>query len=210
MSTINIGGQEIPVLAIAIGLPVIAACFVAYDGYFAEESVMTQYDAIQAKIEEVEGKKREAEELKQRTKEIDKVKGEIAEIEKNITLLRSKIPGEAQVPVLLYDIERITKGVQGDLATFTPGELRTFSGDSSGDIQEMPVTIAASATFPQVIQFMDRLSSYERKLSVSNISLQPAPTNTAGKNGEAGMYKNTLNLQFTLNAYVLKGKGDTP
>jgi type IV pilus assembly protein PilO len=209
MSTINIGGQEVPVMAIAVGLPVIAACWLAYDGYFAEESLQVKYDSIQTAIAEVDNKRQQAEELKQRTKEIDKVKAEIAELEKGITLLRSKIPSEAQVPVLLYDIEKITKSSQGDLATFQPGELRNFSGDNSGDIQELPVNITASATFPQIIAFMDKLNSYERKLSVSNISLAPTGTKPDLKSANP-IYANTLNMTFTLNAYVLRGKGVTP
>lgn len=196
-------------MAIAIGLPVIASCWLAYDGYFSEESLQVRYDSIQGQIAEVENKRQQADELKARTKEIDKVKAEIAELEKSITLLRSKIPSEAQVPVLLYDIEKITKSSQGDLATFQPGELRNFSGDASGDIQELPVNITASATFPQIISFMDKINQYERKLSVSNISL--APTNAKPDIKSANpIYSNTLNMTFTLNAYVLKDKGVKP
>jgi Tfp pilus assembly protein PilO len=211
MSTVNIGGQEIPAIGIAIGLPVLAALYladVAYFGMTVETSLMAKYDGIQGQIAEVETKRGEAEELKARTKEIDKVKARIAELEKGITLLKAKIPGEAQVSVLLYDIERIAKSSHGDLSVFQPGEQRKFAGDDSGDIQEIPVTIAASATFPQVITFMEKLNSYERKLSVSNLSLTPTGAKPDLKAG--GVYQNTLNLQFTLNAYVLRGKGDTP
>lgn len=211
MSTINIGGQEIPTIAIAAGLPALAALYVfdsAYMGMTVETSLMAKYDAIQAQIEGVETKRGQAEELKARTKEIDKVKARIAELEKGITLLRAKIPGEAQVPVLLYDIERIAKSAHGDLSIFQPADLKSFAGDPTGDIQELPVTVAASATFPQIITFMEKLNQYERKLSVSNLSLTPSGTKMDPKLG--GIYQNTLNLQFTLNAYVLKGKGDTP
>ena len=211
MSTINIGGQEIPTIAIAAGLPALAALYVADSAYFgmmAEQSLMAKYDGIQEAIAKVEEKRGQAEELKARTKEIDKVKARIAELEKGITLLRAKIPGEAQVPVLLYDIERIAKSAHGDLSNFQPADLKKFSGDPSGDIQELPVTISASATFPQVITFMEKLNQYERKLSVSNLSLTPVGGTASAR--QTGVYQNTLKLQFTLNAYVLKGKGDTP
>ena len=66
--------------------------------------------------------------------------------------------------------------------------------------------MSASATFPQVITFMEKLNQYERKLSVSNLSLTPSAVKPDPKAG--GMYQNTLTLQFTLNAYVLKGKGE--
>ena len=211
MSTINIGGQDIPVIAIAAGIPAIAALYVAdvsYFGFTVEQSLMAKYDTIQESIAKVEEKRQQAEELKARTKEIDKVKARIAELEKNITLLRAKIPGEAQVPVLLYDIERIAKSAHGDLSNFQPSELKSFAGDPAGDIQELPVAITASATFPQVITFMEKLNQYERKLSVSNLSLTPLGNKVDPKLG--GVYQNTLTMQFTLNAYVLKGKGDTP
>ncbi len=211
MSTINIGGQEIPAIAIAAGLPAIAALYVfesSYMGLAVEQTLMAKYEGIQTQIEAVEAKRGQAEELKARTKEIDKVKARIAELSKGITLLRAKIPSEAQVPVLLYDIERIAKSAHGDLSTFQPAELKPFSGDPSGDIQELPVTVSASATFPQVITFMEKLNQYERKLSVSNLSLTPVGSKLDPKLG--GVYQNTLTLQFTLNAYVLKSKGDTP
>lgn len=211
MSTINIGGQEIPTIAAAAVLPALAALYVfdsVYMGMAVETSLMARYDNIQTQIAGVEEKRGQAEELKARTKEIDKVKARIAELQKGITLLRAKIPNEAQVPVLLYDIERIAKSAHGDLSTFQPADLKPFSGDPSGDIQELPVTVSASATFPQVITFMEKLNQYERKLSVSNLSLTPSASKVDPKLG--GVYQNTLNLQFTLNAYVLKGKGGTP
>lgn len=209
MSTINIGGQEVPVIAVAAGIPALAAVYVlesSYLGMISETTLMAKYEGIQGKIQGVEEKKGQAEELKARTKEIDKVKARIAELEKGITLLRAKIPGEAQVPVLLYDIERIAKSAHGDLSIFQPAELKSFAGDPTGDIQELPVTVSASATFPQVITFMEKLNQYERKLSVSNLSLTPSAVKPDPKAG--GMYQNTLTLQFTLNAYVLKGKGE--
>lgn len=210
MSTINIGGQEIPAIALAIGIPALAACYVAYDGYFAEGSLMSRYDSINIQIEEVATKQADADKLKQRAKEIDKVRAEIAEYGDAIKKLRDKIPGEAQVPVLLYDIERIAKSSHGDLATFQPGEMRSFSGGGGNDIQEMPVTISASATFPQVIAFMQQLNKYERKLSVSNLSLVPTGAKPDAKSGISASYQNTLKLDFTLNAYVLKDRGGTP
>lgn len=209
MSTISIGGQEVPVIAVAAGIPALAAVYVlesSYLGMISETTLMAQYEGIQGRIAGVEEKRGQAEELKARTKEIDKVKARIAELEKGITLLRAKIPGEAQVPVLLYDIERIAKSAHGDLSVFQPAELKSFSGDPTGDIQELPVTVSASATFPQIITFMEKLNQYERKLSVSNLSLTPMASKPDPKLG--GMYQNTLTLQFTLNAYVLKGKGE--
>jgi Tfp pilus assembly protein PilO len=280
MATINIGGQEIPAIAIAVALPVLAALYVAdaaYFGFVSGETLMAAQDAIVQKEAGVEEKHHQAQELKERTKQIDAIKAETAALEKSITLLKSKIPSEAQVPVLLYDIERMAKAAEGNLRSFEPGQMKPYgsgpgaapipapppppapkpkpaakpaadkgegdggaeggAGDAEGgggakpaakapppppppprpataDILEMPVTIHAEATYPQVIKFLDQLSTYERKLNVSNLQLTPAAGGSSGGGAadskQAAVFKNTLGVEFTVSAYVLKKSGGQP
>ncbi|MDB5096095.1 MAG: hypothetical protein JWM80_516, partial [Cyanobacteria bacterium RYN_339] len=134
MATINIGGQEIPAIAIAIALPVLAALYVAdasYFGFITSETLMATQDKIIQQEAGVEEKHHQAAELKERTKQIDAIKAETAALQKSIDLLTQKIPGEAQVPVLLFDIERMAKAAEGNLKSFEPGELKPY-GSSPG------------------------------------------------------------------------------
>jgi Tfp pilus assembly protein PilO len=221
---INVGGQSIPAIYVAIALPVIALLYVGYAGFMAgDDAIMTKNDAITAQEADVDKKRGDAEELKRKAKEIDKINEEKDELQKSITLLKQQIPAEAQVPVLLFDIERMAKASQGTLNSFEPGNLRAFSaggdtgapgaaakpagGAATDDIQELPVTIKATATYPEVIKFIDQLSAYERKLNISNLALTPAAQAgvISSQNGNtAPVFKNTLNVEFTLLAYVLK------
>ncbi|MEB3329269.1 MAG: type 4a pilus biogenesis protein PilO [Candidatus Sericytochromatia bacterium] len=209
MSTITIGGNELPANGVAAAIVGVALLYLGYDAYLAEDSLMSRYDAIVAQEQAIEEKRSTALQLKQQTREIDKVKSEIIEVEKSIAVLRSKIPVEAQLPVLLYDIERMARTSRGDLESFQPEALTTFKGDPSGEIQELPITIKASGTFPEVLRFLEALNLYERKLSVSNLSLKPTQSGPSTVSGGTD-YRNNLAMEFKLNAYILRSKGGTP
>jgi Tfp pilus assembly protein PilO len=209
MSTITIAGNELPANGVAAAIVVVACLYFGYDFYLAEDSLMGRYDALVAQEQAIEEKKNTALQLKQQTREIDKVKLEIIEVEKAIAVLRSKIPVEAQLPVLLYDIERMARASRGGLESFQPEALTSFKGDPSGEIQELPITIKANGTFPEVLKFLESLNLYERKLSISNLTLKPtqaAPSITSG----GADYRNNLAMEFKLNAYILRSKGGTP
>ncbi len=162
--------------------------------------------------------KAQADELKRKAKDYDKVKADIADLEKSITLLKSRIPSEAQVPILLYDIEQMANASQGTLESFQPGELRSFGSGGAGgapaaqpaagtmsDILEMPVTIKAGATYPQLIKLMDQRSTCGCRLSIGGLCLAPPPqTGVSSDPTKAISFKNTLSVEFTMSAYVLK------
>lgn len=215
---IQVGGQSIPAVYVAIALPVLALMYLGYSLYMTEDppSIMSRIETLDAREAGLETKRQEAEDLRRRTKDIDTVKAEIAALEKSITLLKQQIPGDAQVSSLLFDIERMTKASQGALFSFAPGQLRAFTGEGSGgsatmDIQELPVSIKATATYPEVINFLAQLNQYERKLNISNLSLTPTGESKGGNTGDPGTmslgFKNTLSVEFTLLAYVLKTNG---
>ena len=214
---IQVGGQSIPAVYLAIAMPVLALMYLGYSLYMGEDppSIMARIETLDAREAGLEAKRQEAEDLRRRTKEIDTVKAEIAALEKSITLLKQQIPADAQVSSLLFDIERMTKASQGALFSFQPQAMRAFSGEgasgSTMDIQELPVSIKATATYPEVINFLAQLNQYERKLNISNLSLSPSGDSKGGNGGDQGTmsmgFKNTLSVEFTLLAYVLKTNG---
>ena len=188
---------------------------------------MAKNDAIVSQEASLVEKQGQADELRERTKQIDTVKAEIAALERSIALLKQKIPSEAQVPVLLYDIERMAKGSQGIMNSFQPGQLRQFGAAdpnapvdpnakpmAGGDIMELPVTIQATATYPEIIKFLSQVSNYERKLNVGNLKLTPNLKGGSEGPGETGknsiVFKNQLSVEFTVSAYILKQGGGQP
>ncbi|MFP5503551.1 MAG: type 4a pilus biogenesis protein PilO [Candidatus Sericytochromatia bacterium] len=223
-TTITISGQEIPAIYIAIGLPVLALGYTLMQLYMGDYPLMGRLEALEGREAGLAGLEAEAQELKRQASAVDETKEEIAKREEQITLLKQQIPSDAQVSVLLFDIERMTKQSQGSLFSFTPGALRAFGsngqdsggspgGSATSDIQELPVTIKATATYPEVIDFLSLLNSYERKLNVSNLTLAPAGSagvQQPGEDGKAAGFKNTLNVEFTLLAYVLISNGAQP
>lgn len=231
MSEIVIAGRPIPALWIGAALPVLALAYVGYVWFGAEENISAKIDAVTKQEESVVEKESQAKELAERTKQIDTIKREIQDLEHAVTLMKSKIPPEAQVPVLLYDIERMAKASQGVMNSFQPGQLRGFgAGDAPAgqsaadaaknapagtqDIMELPVTIQCTATYPEVIKFLGQVGNYERKLNVSNLKLSPGTggggegASGSGKNSIS--FKNTLSVEFTLSAYILKSGGAQP
>lgn len=221
-TTITISGQEIPAIYIAIALPVLALGYTIMQLYMGDVPLMGRLEQLEGREAGLAGMEAEAQELKRQASAVDETKEEIAKREEQITLLKQQIPSDAQVSVLLFDIERMTKQSQGSLFSFTPGNLRAFGSDGEGrgggdsatsDIQELPVTIKATATYPEVIDFLGLLNNYERKLNISNLTLTPsgkAGVQQPGEDGKTLGFKNTLNVEFTLLAYVLKSNGAQP
>lgn len=226
MAEIVIAGRPIPAIAVAVAIPVLALLYTGYTVALAEDGVMARMTMLDEKEAQLTVKQAELEELKKRSTEIATIKLEIEDLKKSITLLKQKIPGEAQVPVLLYDIERIARENQGTLNSFAPGKLQPFGSGAKGarpsaaaaaaasssatsDIQELPVKIAATTTFPQMIKLLHAINAYERKLNISGLTVKP---NSAPSDMEKGpvAFKNTLALEFTLSAYVLKTPDAAP
>jgi Tfp pilus assembly protein PilO len=224
MSTIRIANQDIPALYIAIALPAIALVY-AFMAFTGEGGIMPRNDELTTREAGLETKKQEVEQLKLKAARLPKLKEEVANLDAQITLLRAKIPGTAQVPVLLYDVERITKSSHNLLKTFKPKPLEAFSAISSAagagaaaatppagaeavaGIQQLPIDIHAEGAYPEIISMLDGIANYERKLNVTNLSLTPLNSGNLVEDKKGGLgYKNTLSLDFTLTAYVLPNK----
>jgi Tfp pilus assembly protein PilO len=132
------------------------------------------------------------------------VKADIVDIASGIRVLRSKIPVEAQLPVLLFDVEKMARLSRGGLESFQPETVEVFKGDPTGEIQELPIKVKAQATFPQILSFLNQINAYERKLSISNLTVRPLEANAKSMSGR---YENKLSMEFRLNAYILQNKG---
>lgn len=233
MAEIRIGERVIPALYAAIGLPVFGALVAAYF-FTCEGGVLPRNDEITAREAGLVDKRAEVEQLKIKVRRIDAVRTEMEETEKRIALLKTKIPEDAKVPVLLYDLERLAKSAKSGISSFEPGQFKQFAAGNAvaapdaaavaaaagtpgtaaapavpavGDVWELPIKIQAEATYPDLIAFFDKLNAYERKLAVSELSLDPTGAAPAGGPAAAGVFKNRLKIGFTLSAYVLKAGG---
>ncbi|MEB3284590.1 MAG: type 4a pilus biogenesis protein PilO [Candidatus Sericytochromatia bacterium] len=204
MKTVNIGGNEIPVGAVAAVLPVLAVLYVLNDAFLTEDNLMGRYDAAVEQENRIAEKLASAAELKQRSRDIDKVKADIVDVESGIRVLRSKIPVEAQLPVLLFDVEKMARLSRGALESFQPETAEIFKGDPSGEIQELPIKVKAQATFPQILSFLNQVNAYERKLSIANLTVKPL---NAGEGKTGRRFENKLTMEFRLNAYILRNRG---
>ena len=219
---VMIQGRPIKAIWIGAGLIVLSLCYTAYTVFFADDpsvGVMAHKAAIESEVDDLNKKQDEANQLKVKTKQVDQIKSEILALQQSVQLLRQKIPTDVRLPALLYDIEHMAKSSDNTLNSFEPGTLKPFSstgaaqpGASTSDIQEMPIHITASATYTQVIKFLQQIAAYERKLNVKNLSLTPAGggRGVSGDNSGNTAFSDTLNVDFTLSAYVLNGAAMAP
>lgn len=233
MAEIRIGDRVIPALYVAIGLPVLGALVAAYF-FTCEGGVLPRNEEITAREAGLDTLRADVEALKAKVRRIDAVRTEMEDLDKRIALLKTKIPEDAKVPVLLYDVERLAKDAKNSISSFEPGQFKQFAAGNAvsapdaaavaaaaspapdgttapapaapvvGDVWELPIKIQAVATYPELIGFFDKLNAYERKLAVSELSLEPASESGSATDG---VFKNRLKVGFTLSAYVLKAGG---
>jgi Tfp pilus assembly protein PilO len=239
MSTITIANRDIPVLYLAIAMPVLVSLYVGYTAFMADGGLMSHYNVIVAKEAEVDSKRGQAAELRRRTQQIDVIKHEVETLQQSITLLKSKIPPDAHVGVLLYDLERLAKASKTSMDSFTPGDLGPFSGlaglsqtpvaaptpaastapskPGADTVTLEPVTVNISELPIKVEatstfpQLIKFLDEINSYERKLNVSnLSLAPAGGAGAPAGGAGFSNALKVSFTIKAYVLKTSGGTP
>lgn len=120
----------------------------------------------------------------------------LAQVQTNMATLRNRFPPRNQIlSILLIDLSKIFQDSNNSMTSFQPREFTTFSQESLRDLGKISIDITAKGNYPTILQLLDRLSRYERVLTIENPQLQPAASETG--------LNNDLTLSFTLTTYAM-------
>lgn len=175
--------------------------------------LMPQWEQLKVLEEEIAKQEQDIETKQAQVKNLEALKKELVEIEKKLVLLRRKIPKEANVAPLMLDLEDMTENqaVYGNSAVLNdfkpagvvdfplPAELQDAAGsDTAKQLKQLPVAIKLSKiSYPDLIKLLTDYESYERTLSLENLTITPVEDENA-------LYT-PINVSFTLKAFLLQG-----
>jgi Tfp pilus assembly protein PilO len=179
-------------------------------GYYVLYPQWTQLQELEAKIEE---QQIEIADKEVKVAKLNDLKKELAQIENKLVFLRRKIPQSPNVPSLLLDLEEITEnkalyGNSASLNDFRPEGIVSFelpaalqdaaSSETAKQLKQLPVNVSlTNVSYPDFIQLLSDLESYERTLSFDSISLIPIQ--------DQDTLYTTVNASFKIRAFLLEG-----
>lgn len=179
-------------------------------GYYVIYPKHEQLNKLNEEIAEQEDK---IETKQAQVKNLDKLKLELASIKKRLVLLRRKIPTSPNVAALLMDLENIIEnealhGNDSVLNDFKPSGLVSATlpasmkdaanSETAKQLKQLPVSIKISnISYPDFIELLTDLESYERTLSLEAISLIPVES-------QDSLYT-PVDVSFKVKAYLLEG-----
>lgn len=189
---------------------VLAVAILGLGGYYM---LYPQWQQLKTLEEEIAKQESEIETKQAQVKNLDALKKELADIEKQLVLLRRKIPTTPNVAPLMVDLEDMTENQAlygnsavlndfkpGGIVDFTlPAELQDAAGsETAKQLKQLPVAIRlTNITYPDLIKLLTDYESYERTLSLENLSITPVKDDNA-------LYT-PVDVSFTLKAFLLQG-----
>lgn len=189
---------------------VVGALLIGGIGYYV---IYPKHEQLNTLNEEIADQEDKIETKRAQVKNLDKLKLELASIKKRLVLLRRKIPTSPNVAALLMDLENIIEnealhGNASVLNDFKPSGLVSAtlpasmkdaaSSETAKQLKQLPVSIKISnISYPDFIELLTDLESYERTLSLETISLIPVES-------QDSLYT-PVDVSFKVKAYLLEG-----
>lgn len=121
------------------------------------------------------------------------LKEEYAALLEKLAFLEVLLPKEKEIPDLLVMIQDTLTEFNVDFTTFTP---QNISWDKDRIYGKMPLTMSLTASYFDLIAYLDRIENLPRIIDVQSLRLSKA-------GGEA----DKLNISINMFAYVLRKEG---
>jgi len=121
------------------------------------------------------------------------LKEEYAALLKKLAFLEVLLPKEKEIPDLLVMIQDTLTEFNVDFTTFTPQNISWQKDRIYGN---MPMTMSLTASYFDLIAYLDRIENLPRIIDVKSLRLS-----------KAGKEVDKLNISITMYAYVLRKEG---
>ncbi|MBA7495636.1 hypothetical protein ES702_06225 [subsurface metagenome] len=125
--------------------------------------------------------------------QLGSLKAEYAALLEKLTFLEVLLPKEKEIPDLLVMIQDTLTEFNVDFTTFTP---QNISWQKDRIYGKMPVTMSLTASYFDLIAYLDRIENLPRIIDVQSLRLS-----------KAGREDDKLNISINMFAYVLRKEG---
>jgi len=121
------------------------------------------------------------------------LKEEYAALIKKLEFLEVMLPKEKEIPDLLVMIQDTLTEFKVDFTTFTP---QNISWEKDRIYGNMPITMNLTASYFDLIAYLDRIENLPRIIDVQSLNLS-----------KAGSEADKLNISLSMFTYVLRKEG---
>ncbi|MDQ7003879.1 MAG: type 4a pilus biogenesis protein PilO [Ghiorsea sp.] len=186
----NLDALNLNVLKPLIPLPMITKILVLvgivvgiFAGYFVM-FLMPLYDSIEAEKVQVESQRVQLQRNERLASNIPKKREEYKKLQTQLKIALNMLPKESQIPDLLEGVTWAGKDSGLSFSEFKPG----FESVKS-IYAEVPVTLAVSGTFKQLLTFLKRVGEMARIVDIKNLKLKLKNGQVLNIQGQAVTYR---------------------
>jgi len=122
---------------------------------------------------------------------LDEKRRSAAKTEAELVSIKSKMPTEAELPVLIVEMQNIANDAGVNLLSIRPGGLT-----SQDEFSEMQVGVSAEGSYVAIIDYLRRIEKANRALKVNSVDVKVKE------------YPD-LSLSLSVSAFTMGGSGDS-
>ncbi len=153
-------------LTLLIGIGVLVLVVLGY--YFLLLSPLREdYNEAVAERQSKEGQRAD---LQSQVAALEAIRLRAPEIERQLLELSKRVPSQGEIPSLLVQIEEVANAAGITQIAIQPGSPEPPPG--GGDFQRIPVTMSFEGTYVQMQEFLRRVESLARLMSVNEVTYE--------------------------------------
>ncbi len=159
--------------------------------FFVYAPKQAEYQRLTA---ELAGRQAQLSRMEATARQIDRLRKEFAQLQSFIADIEAKLPAEKEMPVLLVQLERLTRSLDVDLTAIRPKPLEPGQAGSAQPpvagrpapsppgaptpaagptYLRFPIGLTVEATYEQVVRLATELNVFPRLIAIRNLTLQP-------------------------------------
>jgi len=175
--------------------------------FYAYAPRQAEYQRLTAQLAEREA---QLSRMEATARQITTLRAEFARLQAFIADIEAKLPAQKETPVLLVQLERLTRSLGINLQSIRPGQIEAASpapaqpqpgarpsappapggAAQAGGLtyRRFPITLVVDATYEQMVRLATELNDFPRMIAIRNLSLQPKKMPTLSINLDVETY----------------------
>jgi Tfp pilus assembly protein PilO len=111
--------------------------------------------------------------LQQKINDLSVLQQKYSNLQSDLPIINDAVPTTTQIPLFIAEAQSIAKDASLGLTGLQTSEV-SLSGPSIGKYASFDFTITANGSYQNMIDFVNRITNFQRVISLSNVSLSTA------------------------------------
>jgi Tfp pilus assembly protein PilO len=163
-------------------------------------AIMPQFAALETLNQQKADAQAQVQQAQAILAQLEEAKTRSAATEAEMLKIGTQLPDSPQLPSLIIEMQILANESGVQMTSFAPSQP---TPTTSGQYTEISISTQMKATWDDLLDYMRRLSKTTRLLRVTNVTINPASSDTTESAGE----KIPLTVSLTIKAYVMGTNG---